>query len=77
MARQKHDLSSVPLAPSPKSFRNGLTTGKKKVVQTILPTYIRDADHLMKELRLFSVDAIGMYSNIDDNSNIGSSHSVD
>jgi hypothetical protein len=35
------------------------------VVRTILPTYIRDADHLMKELRLFSVDAIGMYSNID------------
>jgi hypothetical protein len=49
----------------------------KKVVRTILPTYIRDADNLMKELRrtflhglphgarLFSVDAIGMYSNMD------------
>jgi hypothetical protein len=48
------------------------------MVRTILPTYIRDADHLMnKELgwtfpnrlppsaRLFSVDVIGMYSNID------------
>jgi hypothetical protein len=49
----------------------------KKVVRQILPTYIRDADHLLTELQrifpnglppgahLFSVDAVGMYSNID------------
>jgi hypothetical protein len=66
----------------PKMFSKWVDFWLKKVVRTILPTYIRDADHLMKELRrtfphglppgarLFSVDAIGIYSNIDTNHGI-------
>jgi hypothetical protein len=61
----------------PEIFSKWVDYWLKKVVRKILPTYIRDADHLMNELRrtfpnglppgarLFSVDAIGMYSNID------------
>ena len=61
----------------PEIFSKWVDYWLKKVVRKILPTYIRDADHLMLELRrtfpkglppgarLFSVDAIGMYSNID------------
>jgi hypothetical protein len=49
----------------------------KKIVRDILPTYIRDAKDLQKELKksfpnglppnakLFSVDAVGIYANID------------
>jgi len=49
----------------------------KKIVHSILPTYLKNADTLINELdsqftsqlpistRLFSIDAIGMYSNID------------
>jgi hypothetical protein len=49
----------------------------KKLVSDILPTYIRDSAHLISELtstfrhglspgaKLFSVDAVGMYANID------------
>jgi hypothetical protein len=49
----------------------------KTFVGSILPTYIRDAKHLIKELhttfpnglpkgaKLFLVDAVAMYSNID------------
>ena len=49
----------------------------KKIVHSILPTYLKNADTLIEELgtkfpsklpasaRLFSIDAIGMYSNID------------
>ena len=49
----------------------------KKIVHSILPTYLKNADTLIDELstkfpsklpasaRLFSIDAIGMYSNID------------
>jgi hypothetical protein len=61
----------------PEIFSKWVDYWLKKVVRKILPTYIRDADHLMTELRrtfpdglpqgarLFSVDAVGMYSNID------------
>jgi hypothetical protein len=61
----------------PEIFSKWVDYWLKKVVRTMLPTYIRNADHLMTELRrtfpnglppgarLFSVDAIGMYSNID------------
>jgi hypothetical protein len=60
-----------------KSFSKWVDYWLKKVVRTILPTYIQDAGHLMTALhntfpsslppgaRLFSVDAIAMYSNID------------
>ena len=49
----------------------------KKVVKDLVPTYIRDSEHLISEMRssfpdglppgakLFSVDAVSMYSNID------------
>lgn len=49
----------------------------KKVVKDLVPTYIKDSDQLIKELtaafpnglppgaKLFSVDAVGMYSNIE------------
>jgi hypothetical protein len=61
----------------PEIFSKWVDYWLKRVVRTILPIYIRDADHLMNDLRrtfpnglppdarLFSVDAIGMYSNID------------
>jgi hypothetical protein len=51
----------------------------KKIVGTLLPTYIKNAEHLIRSLpetflnglppgaKLFSVDAVGMYSNIDTN----------
>ena len=49
----------------------------KKVVRTCLPTYLRDVEHLLSDFRalfpsglppnarLFSMDAVGMYNNID------------
>ena len=61
----------------PEIFSKWVDYWLKKVVRTILPTYVRDAEHLMTELKntfpnglpvgakLFSVDAIAMYSSIE------------
>jgi hypothetical protein len=61
----------------PELFSKHVDYWLKKVVGTLLPTYIKDAEHLMRSLnetfpdglppraKLFSVDAVGMYSNID------------
>jgi hypothetical protein len=77
MARPKPDPSSASSTPSPKPFSKWADYWLKNVLRAILPTHIRDTDHLINDLRrtfpngllpgarLFSVDAIGMYSNID------------
>jgi hypothetical protein len=61
----------------PEIFSKWVDFWLKKIVRDILPTYIRDAEDLQKELKksfpnglppnakLFSVDAVGMYPNID------------
>ena len=61
----------------PELFSKHVDYWLKKVVGKLLPTYIKDAEHLMRSLhetfpnglppgaKLFSVDAVGMYSNID------------
>ena len=61
----------------PELFSKHVDYWLKKVVGELLPTYIKDAEHLMRSLKetfpnglppgaqLFSVDAVGMYSNID------------
>jgi hypothetical protein len=61
----------------PELFSKHVDYWLKMVVGKLLPTYIKDAEHLMRSLRetfpnglppgakLFSVDAVGMYSNID------------
>jgi hypothetical protein len=61
----------------PEIFSKHVDYWLKKIVGTLLPTYIKDAEHLIHSLqetfpnglppgaKLFSVDAVGMYSNID------------
>jgi hypothetical protein len=61
----------------PEIFSKHVDYWLKTIVGKLLPTYIKDAEHLMRSLRetfpnglppgakLFSVDAVGMYSNID------------
>jgi hypothetical protein len=61
----------------PEIFSKWVDYWLKKVVRTILPTYLRDTEDLMQKLadrfpnglpagaKLFSVDAVGMYANID------------
>jgi hypothetical protein len=61
----------------PEIFSKHIDYWLKKVIGNLLPTYIKDAEHLMRDLsttfpnglpagaRLFSMDAVGMYSNID------------
>jgi hypothetical protein len=61
----------------PELFSKHIDYWLKKVVGELLPTYIKDAEHLMRSLlqtfpnglppggKLFSIDAVGMYSNID------------
>jgi hypothetical protein len=61
----------------PKLFYKHIDYWLKKVIGNLLPTYIKDAEHLMRDLkqtfpnglpvgaRHFSVDVVGMYSNID------------
>jgi hypothetical protein len=63
----------------PEIFSKHVDYWLKKIVGTLLPTYIKDAEHLICSLhetfpnglppgaKLFSVDAVGMYSNIDTN----------
>jgi hypothetical protein len=61
----------------PEIFSKWVDYWLKKIVRNILPTYLRDTEDLMRKLeerfpnglpagaKLFSVDAIGMYANID------------
>ena len=61
----------------PEIFSKWVDCWLKQAVREHLPTYLRDAEHLISELkssfpnglpkgaRLFSMDAVGMYSNID------------
>jgi hypothetical protein len=61
----------------PEIFSKWVDYWLKKIVRDILPTYIRDAEDLQSQLKrafpnglppnakLFSVDAVGMYANID------------
>jgi hypothetical protein len=61
----------------PEIFSKHVDYWLKKIVGNLLPTYIKDAEHLIRSLterfphglphgaKLFSVDAVGMYSNID------------
>ncbi len=62
---------------TPEIFSKWVDYWLKKVVGSILPTYIRNAEHLIRELhstfpnglpktaKLFLVDAVAMYLNID------------
>jgi hypothetical protein len=77
----KKDLKTRPVISSvnsiPEIFSKHIDYWLKKVVGHLLPTYIKDAEHLIRDLnatfphglpkgaKLFSVDAVGMYSNID------------
>jgi hypothetical protein len=77
----KPDLKTRPVISSvnsiPEIFSKHIDYWLKKVVGKLLPTYIKDAEHLVRDLnatfpdglppgaKLFSVDAVGMYSNID------------
>jgi hypothetical protein len=77
----KEDIKPRPVISSvnsiPELFSKHVDYWLKKVVGKLLPTYIKDAEHLMRSLhetfpeglprgaKLFSVDAVGMYSNID------------
>jgi hypothetical protein len=77
----KEQLKTRPVISSvnsiPEIFSKHIDYWLKKVVGKLLPTYIKDAEHLIRDLkqtfpnglpagaRLFSVDAVGMYSNID------------
>jgi hypothetical protein len=77
----KKELKTRPVISSvnsiPELFSKHIDYWLKKVVGNLLPTYIKDAEHLMRDLqrtfphglpegaRLFSVDSVGMYSNID------------
>jgi hypothetical protein len=77
----KKDLKQRPVISSvnsiPELFSKHVDYWLKKVVGKLLPTYIKDAEHLMRSLhetfpyglppgaKLFSVNAVGMYSNID------------
>jgi hypothetical protein len=63
----------------PEIFSKWVDYWLKKIVRSILPTYLRDTEDLMRKLeerfpnglpagaKLFSVDAVGMYANIDTN----------
>jgi hypothetical protein len=82
----KKDLKTRPVISSvnsiPEIFSKHIDYWLKKVVGDLLPTYIKDADSLVRDLhtafpnglpqgaKLFSVDAVGMYSNIDTNHGI-------
>ena len=77
----KAQLKTRPVISSvnsiPEIFSKHIDDWLKKVVGKLLPTYIKDAGHLIRDLKqtfphglpagahLFSVDADGMYSNID------------
>jgi hypothetical protein len=73
--RSRPVISSINSVPE--IFSKWVDYWLKKVVGSLLPTYIRDAEHLMRELnatfpngipknaKLFSIDAVGMYANID------------
>ena len=73
--RSRPVVSSV--NSTPEIFSKWVDYWLKKVVGSILPTYIQDAEHLIRELhhtfpnelpkkaKLFSVNAVAMYSNID------------
>jgi hypothetical protein len=77
----KKDIKTRPVISSvnsiPEIFSKHVDYWLKKVVGKLLPTYIKDAEHLMRDLndtfpdglpegaKLFSVDAVGMYANID------------
>jgi hypothetical protein len=77
----KKDIKPRPVISSvnsiPEIFSKHVDYWLKKIVGKLLPTYIRDAEHLIRSLqetfpqglppgaKLFSVDAVGMYSNID------------
>jgi hypothetical protein len=77
----KEDIKPRPVISSvnsiPEIFSKHVDYWLKKIVGKLLPTYIRDAEHLIRSLhetfpdglppgaKLFSVDALGMYSNID------------
>jgi hypothetical protein len=77
----KKDVKPRPVISSvnsiPELFSKHVDYWLKTVVGKLLPTYIKDAEHLMRSLhetfpnglppgaKLFSVDAVGMYSNID------------
>ena len=82
----KKDVKPRPVISSvnsiPELFSKHVDYWLKKVVGKLLPTYIKDAEHLMRALgetfpnglppgaKLFSVDAVGMYSNIDTNHDV-------
>ena len=65
------------VATLPQVYSTYIDYWMKKIVQTLLPSYVKNADTLIDELkkhftrklppgaRLFSIDAISMYSNID------------
>jgi hypothetical protein len=77
----KTDIKPRPVISSvnsiPEIFSKHVDYWLKKIVGKLLPTYIKDAEHLIRSLhttfptglppgaKLFSVDAVGMYSNID------------
>jgi hypothetical protein len=77
----KRDIKPRPVISSvnsiPEIFSKHVDYWLKKIVGKLLPTYIKDAEHLIRSLhetfpnglppgaKLFSVDAVGMYSNID------------